>query len=1768
MSPGLSTAQTPPDDFQPAVAGQIHALAVLSDGKLLVGGAFTSLGGQQRTNLARLHADGSLDAAFDPRPSGTVYSLVAQADGRVLVGGGFSRIAGRLRDNIARLHPDGSLDGAFAGRTDGPVRALALQADGKVIVAGQFDTLNNLWCYSIGRLHPDGTKDSGFGFDSAGGALVLAVAVQPDGKVLMGGTFGRFVGGVARYRLARWNADGTLDYGFNAGDFSHNDASVDALAVFPDGKILAGGTFTNLAGRACYRIGRLTAGGGYDTAFGAGADGRVSAFALQADGKFIVAGSFTTMSGQARSRLARFNADGSLDSTFNPGASGAVNALALQADGKVLVSGGFTNLADAPRTNFARLAAAAPGTNNLARDATVVTWLHAGGGPEFARTAFGWTTNGTDWTPLGAGSPIPGGWQITNVAAPASATMRAQGFPTSGLGNGSGGALEDFAGPPRILAQPASRTNNAGSDAAFAAHAGGSTPLALQWWKGGAALGEGGKFLGTQTPTLTIADVGQADAGGYRLVASNSFGSVTSLVATLIVLDPGIATQPLSQNRELGETATLAVTPAGAAPFSFQWLKDGAALSGATADTLALTNLLATDAGRYTVAVCNSFGCLTSAPARLTVNAVTVDASFLPSIDGNPVYALAAQPDGKLLVGGAFTSVGGQARGGCVRLERDGSLDFDLHPGANGMVQTLALLPDRSLLLGGGFSTLGGATRYFFGKLTPAGVADSAFTNSPSGSVFALAAQPDGAFLVGGIFTTFAGQPRNYLARVNADGTLDSGFDPGANDLVYAFAPLPGGSVLVGGAFTTLAGQPRTSLARLDASGALDPAFHPDVASEDWTAQVLALAVQPDGKVLVGGTFSTLGGQPRANLARLNADGSLDASFAPLVTDEHVWRTPSVASVLLQADGKILLGGTFTHVAGQPRNALARLHADGSLDLTFNPVVGDDLPRVFGLTLQADGRVFVGGEFTSLAGAARKNLGLLWNTGPATDTLSVAGATITWRRGGTGPEVAHTTFERSDDGIAWTTLGSGARVAGGWEMTNTTVPPGGTLRARGFFAAGKNNSSGGFVERLLGAPVFTTQPVSQTNRAGDGTVFKLLATGPEPLSFQWLKDGLPLANGVGVSGATTDTLILSGLRKAAEGGYRLVVSNPAGSVTSLVATLTVIDPVVNSWPASRYAEPGQTVTFGVSAVGTALRYQWWKDGLVLPPATAATLVLTNVQLPDAGGYRVVVSNAFGSLTSGVATLTVNLATLEPNFNPALGPSVSAVAVQADGKILLGGSFTSFPGSSAVFIGRLNPSGTSDTTFNPRPNATVYALTVQPDGKILVGGDFTTLAGGARTALGRLNTNGTLDTSFSTTVFNAPVGSTLTARVQAILPQPDGRIVIGGRTSLNGGTATGFIHRLNTNGSTDTTFITTGGVNGPVATLAQQADGRIVAGGLFTTLRGQSRLRLGRIHADGTLDTSFTNGANGTVLALAVQADGRILVGGGGFTTVAGQPRTNLARLHADGSLDNGFAPAVFPSASGSVYSLAVQADGRIIVSGQFTQVGGETRSQLARLNADGSVDPGFNPGPNLLAYGVAIQPDGKLVVVGDFTQIAGQPRTRVARLNLPEPATQSLGYDGATLTWQRGGSSPEVGRVAFEFSANLTNWTQLGAGTRVAGGWQLDGLALLPAGRVRARGFVAGGAFNASTGLAETSLPVDPNTPPTLLTEGAAYGLSGQDFACGVAGLAGQVVVMEGSTNLAQWLTLGTNTLGPSPWVFRDAGAAQRPGRFYRARLR
>jgi uncharacterized delta-60 repeat protein len=352
------------------------------------------------------------------------------------------------------------------------------------------------------------------------------------------------------------------------------------------------------------------------------------------------------------------------------------------------------------------------------------------------------------------------------------------------------------------------------------------------------------------------------------------------------------------------------------------------------------------------------------------------------------------------------------------------------------------------------------------------------------------------------------------------------------------------------------------------------------------------------------------------------------------------------------------------------------------------------------------------------------------------------------------------------------------------------------------------------------------------------------------------------------------------------------------------------------------------------------------------------------------------------------------------FDPNANGPVRVVVVQPDGKILIGGDFTALSpnGGAAVTrnrIARLNPDGTLDTAFDPNANSEVYAIAVQADGKILVGGVFngaSSIGGQTRNHIARLDATTGLADSFDP---NA------NSDVLSIALQADGKILVGG--GFNGASSIGGQTRNNIARLDATTGLADSfnpNANGNVFSIAVQADGKILAGGDFngvSSIGGQTRNYIARLDATTGLADSFNPNPNNVVDSIAVQVDGKILTGGF-FTetnSIGGQTRNYIARLDAT----TGLADSFNPNANNSVFSIAVQADGKVLAGGGFTSIGGQTRNHIARLDAITGLADSLDPNANNSVLSIAVQADGKILAGGFFTGIGGQTRNYIARLD-------------------------------------------------------------------------------------------------------------------------------------------------------------------------
>ena len=350
-------------------------------------------------------------------------------------------------------------------------------------------------------------------------------------------------------------------------------------------------------------------------------------------------------------------------------------------------------------------------------------------------------------------------------------------------------------------------------------------------------------------------------------------------------------------------------------------------------------------------------GAFRSRIARLNADG-SADLSFNPGTGPDQgVRLVALQADHKAIIAGLFTSVNGVGCLGLARLNPDGSVDHSFGPGAadSTNLSCLVLQPDGKVLVAGGTGPAG----YFVRRLNGNGSLDATFDagSGPNAAVACLALQPDGQVLVGGSFTTLNGMARGHLARLHVDGSLDTAFDPGAHfalQTVCTLALQPDGKV-VAGTYVAPGSDPR--IPRFYPDGTLDSSF---TASGYGCCVISLLAMQADASLLVAGSFSKLDGTPWQSLAHLDSLGNLDASFAPGLS--------GVATLLPLPNGKALIAGTFSALGGVSRAYLARINPDGTVDQGFDPGTESGLGNVYAVAAHTDGRIILGGDFTWLDG--------------------------------------------------------------------------------------------------------------------------------------------------------------------------------------------------------------------------------------------------------------------------------------------------------------------------------------------------------------------------------------------------------------------------------------------------------------------------------------------------------------------------------------------------------------------------------------------------------------------------------------------------------------------------------------------------------------------------------------------------------------------------------------------------------------------------------
>ena len=637
-----------------------------------------------------------------------------------------------------------------------------------------------------------------------------------------------------------------------------------------------------------------------------------------------------------------------------------------------------------------------------------------------------------------------------------------------------------------------------------------------------------------------------------------------------------------------------------------------------------------------------------------------IDMGFDPQANG-VVMCISVQPDRKLIIGGQFTVVRGSDRLHLARLNEDGTIDDGFSPSFNGAVRCIAVQPDGKIIVGGTFGMVlpNGAAiptmRNRITRLNPDGTLDDQFDPNVNGDIFSLSLQPDGKIIVGGSFGAVqpngaaTGVVRNRVARLNADGTLDELFDPNFDGDVFCTSLQANGVLIVAGAFSSVhpngvgSATTRNRIARLNADGTLEGGFDPD-----FDGDVYCVAIQPDGKLIVGGGFNNVHpnatGSPavRHRIARLEADGTLDNSFDPDVDEV-------VRSIVLQADGKMVIGGSFLHVGITGRERIARLLDDGELDENFSASVDDALQC---LALQVDGKVLIGGGFLNIGGLARAGIGRLENSA-ASESLTVQDlANVEWVRSDASPEVVYVMFDLSTDGGgSWAAVGYGARTVSGWGLSGMSLPANGKLRARALTIGGSCNGSSGFVESIADfafePEIVVEQPIG-TNITDGGT------RSSGPVIINSYSDLTFTITNVGIAQLTISDVVIDG----ADSTDFNVVQFPATMVVggaNTVLTIRCSPTVAGSKTASLHilSNDSDEASFDITVAARVVSFADDLDGDGLNDASevqmaalgfdwqTTQIALVNTYFASANGAGLFTPSQVQSMNAGVPLLSKN-----------------------------------------------------------------------------------------------------------------------------------------------------------------------------------------------------------------------------------------------------------------------------------------------------------------------------------------------------------------------------------------------------------------------------------------------------------------------------------------------------------------------------------------------
>ncbi len=1542
-------------------SGQAFSMHLLNDGKILVAG-YGNNAGNTDFALLRYNANGSLDTTFGPSGNGMslvpvntgtdwAFGLAVHASGRIVLAGSSSELA-REDASVAMFNADGTVDTSFNGNGSVLLRlgatldigyGLALRPGGEVVLGG-YAYAGRSEDFAAMQLRPDGSLDTAFGAQgrfihsaSSSAERGYAIALQPDGKVLLGGhisTNGN------DFQLMRLTTAGLLDTTFDSDGIVSTQIGSGgevgrAMFVQSDGKIVLAG-HSNNGSNDDFALVRYLSNGALDTTFdadgklvtpiGSGADQALAAM-QQEDGKILVAGS--AVMANTDFAIARYHADGSLDTTFDTDGKATFTVgtgtdvaygIGIQSSGKIVLGGDGSNDFGLIRLNANGSLDATFGMNGrvitpvgsgtdtcyaiaIQPDDKIVAVGRAHNGTNYDIAVLRYTAEGRLDTTFGTGGKI--------VVAPGSGDDYAMSVALQGDGGiVVGGYTYQGANAEFIVLRfmgdslrPAVALFEGGSALAPPLKAGQADPVDF----GSVAVGS------PVTRDFTIANSGGADLiissltvpAGFTLLNPPAYvsagGSVTFQVrlntavagffsgnVVITSNDPGQGTFAFPVRGGVG-SPEIAVTVEGVT------VLDGQPLP---------VSFRATPQG---VAVTRSFVIQNQGHAALNISTISPPAGF--SVQNAPM-TVAAGSAAAFQVTLAATAAG--------------SFSGNVVISSNDADEGAFRLPVAG-------SVVGGAV--FAGQRDPAfGTDGVALTGAGTATdqAFAVLALADGKTLIGGDIY-MGGDYDFYLAKINNDGTPDTSFGAegvkvirlgSGSDRIYDLALQPDGKILAAGYYNS-GNNLDFALVRCHPDGTLDTTFGdngivgtPVGSGDDQAWRVL---VQPDGKIILAGQAQ--GANWDFAAVRYTSTGALDTSFGvggkvvtPVGTGDDI-----AYGAALQPDGKIVLGGSA--IMANEDFAAVRYLADGTLDPGFGTggkittSIGTGIDRAYEVMVQPDGKILLGGYMVGNDYAmVRHN---------SDGTLDPAF--------GTGGKVAMP-------------IGTGADVGYGYALL-----PDGKILAAGYSAVTGNNND-------FSVARFTSSGALDTTFGGGGKVFRAITPGnyaDVARSIAVHADGsIAIAGYASNNGVENDSVLMM---LEADGSPRAGFGNAGVAIYNRG--------VGTDYGLAMAIQPDQKV------VAAGYTYQAVNDD-----------VLTARFLP--GGTLDPAYGVDGRTLTRVGTST---------------DRAYSVVVQPDGKLVFGG-YASIS-TDDFLIMRQNADGTPDTSFGTNGSVTTSigpatdqgrALVLQEDGRIVLAG-YANSGVNDDFALVRYNADGSLDGTFGVDGKVTTVGAAGADRIYAAAAYPGGRILAGGEMRNTANTSVDFgLARYNANGSLDTSFGSNGvlltspaGGSEYVYALLVLPDGRILAAG-----EANGDAILVRLLPNGAYDLTFGTAGrsivpvlSGTdsIYGIALQPDGKIVATG--RTHNGSNYDLLVLRFLGNGQLDSSFGTSgrlIMPYGTGDDYgrAIAVQNDGAIVVTGHTATPGEDLQMLVLRLLPDSLA-------PEIVVLDLGSEPDKEL--------ISGQP---------------------------------------------------------------------------------------------------------------------------------------------------------------------------------